>query len=75
MLPDEEQENVMRDIEMKLGGNLVMVRRWADFTSKYGIGYKLSNNIYGVQFNDQSILEYCSFTYQMSYLDTDKNLT
>ena len=38
------------------GGSLplpnVWVSRWVDYSKKYGLGYKLSNNQYGVFFND-----------------------
>lgn len=30
----------------------VWVSRWVDYSKKYGLGYKLSNNQYGVFFND-----------------------
>jgi len=32
----------------------VWVTRWADFSSKYGLGYGLSDGTYGVSFNDQT---------------------
>lgn len=31
-----------------------LIVKWVDFTSKYGLGYKLSNNSYGVLFNDST---------------------
>ena len=34
----------------------VFVKKWADFSSKYGLGYYLSNGAYGVLFNDTSKL-------------------
>jgi polo-like kinase 1 len=30
------------------------VKKWIDYSSKYGIGYILSNNSYGVFFNDST---------------------
>lgn len=30
----------------------VWVSRWVDYSKKYGLGYKLSNGISGVFFND-----------------------
>ena len=30
------------------------MRKWVDYTDKYGLGYRLSNNATGVIFNDQS---------------------
>ncbi len=34
--------------------DVVLVQRWVDLSSKYGIGYKLTNGVYGVLFNDFS---------------------
>lgn len=33
---------------------LVWVRKWVDFSSKYGLGYFLSNGVFGVFFNDST---------------------
>jgi len=32
----------------------VFVKKWIDYSDKYGIGYLLSNGMYGVYFNDTS---------------------
>jgi polo-like kinase 1 len=32
----------------------ISVKKWIDYSSKYGIGYILSNNSYGVFFNDST---------------------
>ena len=32
----------------------VWVKKWVDYSSKYGVGYYLSNDAIGVYFNDQS---------------------
>ncbi len=32
----------------------VYVKKWIDYTNKYGIGYKLSNEGFGVYFNDNT---------------------
>ena len=34
--------------------NEVYVKRWVDYTSKYGLGYLLSNGSTGIFFNDSS---------------------
>jgi polo-like kinase 1 len=34
--------------------NRTLVTKWVDYSSKYGIGYKLSNGCYGVLFNDST---------------------
>jgi polo-like kinase 1 len=36
------------------GGNEVWVKKWVDYSSKYGLGYLLSNGFTGVFFNDSS---------------------
>eukprot|EP00466_Bigelowiella_natans_P020918 jgi/Bigna1/37025/e_gw1.17.15.1 len=36
------------------GWNHVWVTRWCDYTSKYGMGYALSDGSFGVCFNDQT---------------------
>ena len=30
------------------------VKKWMDYTNKYGIGYRLSNDSFGVYFNDNT---------------------
>lgn len=34
--------------------NAVSVKKWIDYSSKYGIGYSLNNNTFGVYFNDST---------------------
>jgi polo-like kinase 1 len=34
--------------------NYITVKKWIDYSSKYGIGYILSNNMIGVYFNDST---------------------
>lgn len=31
-----------------------LITKWVDYSTKYGIGYKLSNGCYGVLFNDST---------------------
>lgn len=31
-----------------------LITKWVDYSSKYGVGYKLSNGCYGVLFNDST---------------------
>ena len=35
-------------------GPTVWVKKWVDYSSKYGLGYTLSNGACGVYFNDNS---------------------
>jgi hypothetical protein len=30
----------------------ILIAKWVDYSSKYGVGYKLSNGCYGVLYND-----------------------
>lgn len=32
----------------------VLIVKWVDFTTKYGLGYQLSNGCFGVLFNDST---------------------
>ena len=34
--------------------DVVCVKKWIDYSSKYGIGYFLSNGSFGVYFNDST---------------------
>ena len=34
----------------------VFVEKWTDYSSKYGIGFKMSDTTIGVYFNDRTIL-------------------
>ena len=36
------------------GGTEVWVKKWVDYSSKYGLGYYLSNEATGVFFNDST---------------------
>jgi polo-like kinase 1 len=36
------------------GNNEVWVKKWVDYSSKYGLGYILSNGSIGVFFNDST---------------------
>lgn len=37
-----------------LKGPNVWIKKWVDYSSKYGLGYLLSNNATGVFFNDST---------------------
>jgi len=38
----------------KTDNEYISVKKWIDYSSKYGIGYILNNNSYGVFFNDST---------------------
>ncbi|CDW83101.1 protein kinase domain protein [Stylonychia lemnae] len=49
------EENLeLKRLELELIDESLLVQRWADYTKKYGIGYKLTNNTYSVLFNDHT---------------------
>ena len=35
-------------------GDVVFVKKWVDYSSKYGLGYLLSNGTTGIYFNDST---------------------
>jgi len=53
----------------KKQGSLVWVTKWIDYTSKYGLGYLLSNGCTGVFFNDSTKMILDPFAGQVSYYE------
>ena len=49
--------------------NEVTVKKWVDYSSKYGLGYLLSNNIVGVYFNDSSKIILDSAGVSFNYIE------
>ena len=41
-------------VKLNKCGPTVWVKKWVDYSSKYGLGYTLSNGTCGVYFNDNS---------------------
>ena len=56
----------MKRLEMEL--DLPIIQRWIDFTTKYGVGYRLSNGNIGVLFNDGSSMLADSQMKALTYL-------
>ena len=61
VLKDSSESNLQRTPPRKLFGQSrkssaesVTVKKWIDYSSKYGIGYTLSNGMVGVYFNDST---------------------
>jgi polo-like kinase 1 len=50
-------------------GPNIWVKRWVDYSSKYGLGYLLSNNTTGVFYNDSSKLILDTKTNNFSYIE------
>ena len=53
--------------------NTDLVERFVDFSSKYGLGYKLSNGSYGVHFNDSTKLITHPNLFHFDYVERNKN--
>jgi hypothetical protein len=49
-----------------------LVERFVDFSSKYGLGYKLSNGSYGVHFNDSTKLITHPDLFHFDYIERSK---
>ena len=52
-----------------LKGPDTWVKKWVDYSSKYGLGYLLSNGFSGVFFNDSSKIILNPFTSQFNYIE------
>ena len=52
--------------------NEVWVKKWVDYSSKYGLGYKLSNNSYGVLFNDSTKIVLHPNMFHFDYVERSK---
>lgn len=51
--------------------SLIYVKKWIDYTSKYGLGYILSNGCLGISFNDSTkILVHADRTYTFLTVET-----
>ena len=49
-----------------------LVVKFVDFSSKYGLGYKLSNNSYGVLFNDSTKIILHPNLFHFDYVERSK---
>ncbi len=59
--------------EPQIGPNLkepdIWVKKWVDYSSKYGLGYLLNNGFSGVFFNDSSKIILNPTTSQFNYIE------
>ena len=73
-------ENISKDVSInnkteeeikkeKMKGVDIYVVKWVDYSSKYGIGYLLNNNLIGVYFNDCTKLVYNPKTTKISFIE------
>lgn len=47
----------------------VLVVKFVDFSAKYGLGYKLSNDSYGVLFNDNTKIVILNDGFHFAYIE------
>ena len=47
-------ENEARQKQILMKGSTIFVKKWVDYSSKYGLGYLLSDGSTGIYFNDSS---------------------
>jgi len=52
---------------------LVWVTKWVDFSSKYGLGFQLCNNVVGVHFNDNTKMIDSVVESQVKYITKPPN--
>jgi hypothetical protein len=53
-------EKTPRKVNTESEQGNITVKKWIDYSSKYGIGYALSNSMIGVYFNDSTKMLTCS---------------
>ena len=51
----------------------ILISKWIDYSSKYGMGYQLSNGIFGVLFNDSTKIVISKDHYQFCYLKRESS--
>lgn len=56
-----------------LKGPEVWVKKWVDYSSKYGLGYLLSNGMTGVFFNDSSKIVLDANGHDFDYMERRKS--
>ena len=49
--PESAKTNYRQNLS---GANSVYVKKWVDYSSKYGLGYLLSDSTTGIYFNDST---------------------
>ena len=53
-LKEQLEKYIKREVQRNIIYPTVFVERYINYTSKYGLGYLLSNDTVGVYFNDHS---------------------
>ena len=79
-LKEEGDKKMKTDIQLNPGANVnqnkdnikipdIWVKKWLDYSSKYGLGYLLSNGHLGVFFNDSSKIILNTTTGEFNYIE------
>ena len=50
----ETEERILKNYHQNYKDSEVWVKKWVDYSTKYGLGYYLSNGATGVFFNDST---------------------
>lgn len=61
--------NGMEEAEDPASSPVFWVSKWVDYSDKYGLGYQLNDNSYGVLFNDTSRLLLTSNEQNLQYIE------
>ena len=64
-----KEENKVEEKKEKLKGAELFVTKWVDYSSKYGLGYLMSNGFIGVFFNDCTKMIFNPRTNRLSFID------
>ena len=67
--PEPKNEEKKEENKDKLKGPEVFITKWVDYSSKYGIGYLLNNELIGVYFNDCTKLIYNPRIRKISFIE------
>lgn len=59
IINNKEYVFVLDDAEDPASTPVYWVSKWVDYSDKYGLGYSLCDNSFGVLFNDQTRLILC----------------
>ena len=69
--PSEREEIMEDEAEDPVSAPIYWISKWVDYTDKYGIGYQLCDNSFGVVFNDLSRMIIQADKYNMEYIQKD----
>lgn len=74
VLQEQQHLNISKNTEKTLKAPELWVSQWVDMSSKYGVGYQLSDGSQGVQFNDNSQIVQNSNGKNVQYIENIDDL-